>query len=38
VAWSKLGAINAINDALLSGNLDFAAGRICAGRIANCNE
>lgn len=28
VAWSKLGGINAINDALLSGQLDFAAGGV----------
>jgi NitT/TauT family transport system substrate-binding protein len=28
MTWSKLGAISAINDALLSGNLDFAAGGV----------
>jgi NitT/TauT family transport system substrate-binding protein len=28
VSWRKLGAINAINDALLSGQLDFAAGGV----------
>jgi NitT/TauT family transport system substrate-binding protein len=28
VTWIKLGAVNAINDALLSGQLDFAAGGV----------
>jgi NitT/TauT family transport system substrate-binding protein len=28
VTWIKLGAVNAINDALLAGNLDFAAGGV----------
>src|SRR5260370_3974183 len=28
VVWSRLGAVNAINDALLGGKLDFAAGRV----------
>lgn len=28
MTWSKLGSISAINDALLSGNLDFAAGGV----------
>src|SRR5258708_23769013 len=28
VVWSRLGAVNAINDALLGGKLDFAAGGV----------
>jgi NitT/TauT family transport system substrate-binding protein len=28
MTWSKLGAVSAINDALLSGSLDFAAGGV----------
>ena len=28
VKWAKIGAVNAINDALLAGELDFAAGGV----------